>query len=99
MGYAREKFYNAIETLAGPSEQRKRLFDAFVFSLIHVNPERDLPERMRQEFSDFCKQLTRIPAQADEGTAEATIKTMSDEEVAEAVSRIVGMNHDLLSDG
>ncbi|CNJ47134.1 hypothetical protein HB991_09170 [Yersinia mollaretii] len=89
--YGWEKFHTAIHSLAGFGAQQERLLNAYIFSLSHINPDVDLPEYLREEFTELSTSLTRKPAQGDEGTAYATIYAMREDEIHQAIDSIISI--------
>jgi hypothetical protein len=56
--YAREKFYNAIRTLAvGHGDVRSRLKHAYLYNLIHIREEH-LPEKFHKDLNWIKKKMT-----------------------------------------
>lgn len=85
--YAREKFWQAVHSLATGSEDiRERLAGAALF-LSRLRPD-DLPEVLRQEFEDVLHELTKEKALGDEGTIVATTHDLTQEEGAKLAERI-----------
>lgn len=95
MNYAWEKFHVAIGSLTGARSQRARLVGAYAYSLIHLKPD-DLPKEIREQFRQFQHDMTRVPAKGDEGSIQATVDAMDDEEVQRMVDAIVSM-HDTVT--
>jgi len=88
--YGWEKLHVAVHSLAGAASQKERLVGAVVFSLIHINPDVDLPEKMRDEFKQFMQEITSVAAMRDEGTVQATIDTYDELALSRAVEKIIG---------
>ncbi|HIE4892120.1 hypothetical protein HL273_20285 [Yersinia enterocolitica] len=82
-------FYDAVNHLAGADSQRERLLNAFVYSLSHIKPEIDLPENLRTRFTKLTTLLNNKPASGSEGTAQATIFTLDESELRQAVESII----------
>jgi hypothetical protein len=90
--YTIEKFHVAVDALTGPGSQRARLANAYVSSLIRLNPE-DVPTDVRQEFED-CQSaikhaLSDPRADRDTDALEHRLDAMSDEEVQASVERVM----------
>ena len=92
LAYAHEKFSNAIRALAlGRGEIKERLTDAFVSHLGYIREERDIPEDLREEFTQLKQRVTRehpTAASLGEGWLQATINTMTQEEAVEIATEI-----------
>lgn len=96
--YAWEKFSSAIRGMAVSSKSiQQRLADAYVYNLIHVDPEK-LPGDIRADFIQLNKRLTAVAPLAGEGSVQATVSGMSDQEATEIGSRIVDMYFRVESD-
>ncbi|MFC3833872.1 MULTISPECIES: hypothetical protein [Deinococcus] len=101
LAYAREKFSVARYTLAsGTGRIQERLRDAWVYSLINVMPERDLPQKhLRAEFEQHAARITSGIPVGQEGTIAAYINTLSDEEAQEEAVWILSFIHQIADDG
>ena len=88
--YGWEKLHTAVSCLAGMGDQRKRLIDAVVSSLICINPDRDLPPEIRSDFAQFIGDVTSVKAERDEGNIRATVESLDEMGVHRAVEKIVG---------
>ena len=89
--YGREKLQNAVLSLDNVCDQRTGLLNAVVYSLIHIDPDRDLPVEIQSEFKCIMKELRTATPQADEGRIRATINEMDDTAVRDLVTRIAGL--------
>lgn len=87
--YAGEKLRGAVSTLAGDGGQKGRLADAIIGNLAHLKPEEQIPSELRRDFVAFMKQMTSAAAKGDEGTIQATIATMDEWAVTQAIDRII----------
>ena len=63
-GYGWEKLFKAVNSLAGAEDQRQRLVNAVVGSLIFITPDRDLPPKLRTTFVQFMQDITTVDAEA-----------------------------------
>lgn len=95
MSYAWEKFHMAIRSLAARGTKRARLVDSYVYHIIHVKPEQ-VPEEIQDELRQFERDITRVQAKGDEGSVQATVNTMDDDEVDRLIDRIISM-HDTIT--
>ncbi|HDX9049591.1 TPA: hypothetical protein ROW14_001930 [Yersinia enterocolitica] len=84
-----ELFHIAVYNLAGQGTQRERLLNAFVDHLINIKPEIDLPEYLREKFTELATSLNNKSASGSEGTAQATISTLNESEISQAVHSII----------
>ncbi len=89
-----ENWSKAIHTLVGMGTIQERLISAYVHNLIHIKTE-DLPEKVRERIDELSKDLTRVEPDAGEGSVEATVNKMSDEEACEYSYKILDMYCDL----
>lgn len=88
--YGWEKLQNAVSSLDDVCDQRTGLLNAVVYSLIHIDPGRDLPVEIQSDFKCFMKELRTATPQADEGRICPTINEMDDTAVQDMVTRIIG---------
>lgn len=95
MSYAWEKFHLAMHCLAGAGSQRERLVGAYVYNLIHLKAE-DLPSDIQDEFRKLGRDISRQAATGNEGTVQATVDALGDEEVDRMVKSILSM-HDTVT--
>lgn len=91
INYVWEKFYVAVQALAGGQGNiKERLLDAYISALIRLKPD-DLPKEMQQEFSMLQEELTKAEPIGNEGKLRATINSISSDRAAEIAEKIVGM--------
>jgi hypothetical protein len=93
MSYGTEKFGLAVYTLAtSPKSIQQRVAEAFMFSLINVNPDEDLPKELRAEFRALRDRVSREkPEYEGEGTIQATTRKFTDEETVDIARAIMEM--------
>lgn len=90
LDYLREKFWLAADALATSSATiQKRLLSA-TSCLISLRSE-DFPGTFRAEFDDLWHNLTRKNPVGSEGSIEATISSLSDEEAEKLAKRIFSL--------
>ncbi len=89
-----ENWSKAIHTLVGMGTIQERLISAYVHNLIHVQTE-NLQEKVRKGFDELSKDLTEIGPDSGEGSVEATVNEMYDEEAYEYSYKILDMYCDL----
>jgi hypothetical protein len=90
--YAWEKFSGAVRGMVtGTTTIQQRLGNAYVFHLVHVDPKK-LPEDIRADFIQMKERLKTVVAPvAGDGSIQATVSNLSDEEASEIASHIVDM--------
>jgi hypothetical protein len=84
-----EKLHLAVHTLAGTGTQKERLVDAVAYNLIHIIPDKDLPEELHDEFTEFKHKITSVPAKGNEGSIQATVNTLAESDVGQFVKEII----------
>lgn len=94
--YAREKLGDTVDTLAtGKGRIKERLEAAYVWSLIHVDPNA-LPDEARTMLLEVREELTRVPAVGDEGSVRATLSKMDEDRAVELVKIILDIYYRVL---
>ena len=95
--YADEKFRSAIYTLAvGSGRIKERLSDAAEIALRAYPPD-DIPLPVAERIRLLNARLTRAAAEAheDEGTVDATIRLMSEDDAADIAREIYEISSEL----
>lgn len=92
-GYAWEKLYVAVKTLAASEERlQERLAAAWIHSgarlSYSVTPY--LPNELQAEYDSIHKALTNV-SDSDRGAVAATCAAMSDDEASDLAERIVSL--------
>ena len=88
-----EKFYSAVRTLAIMDRDIKsRLTDAIVNNIAHVNPEKDLPENLRDKFNHMLEELTA------EGSFPETIAYMTNRQASNVAGEVVSLYDELVKE-
>lgn len=95
-GYGYEKSLNAMSSLIGQGDLRKRLINVFCYSLIHITPDRDLPENSRQKFMDLYAKVTEFDQVKDEGQIAASINLMSEEDLNQSAQIIFELYNEVV---
>lgn len=104
LSYAVEKFMVARHTLAiGPGRIQGRLKDAWVYSLINIQAERDIPDPdLLQEFQEHHTRMTSGTPQGDEGTIAASAHDLDDDDamaearwILEFLHRLEGLEEEM----
>ena len=89
--YAREKFWQAVDTLVGSGTIQERLARAGEYlSRLH-HPDQDLSEELREEFKAVYHELTKETATGNEGNIVATTRKLSPEEGTKLARRIFSL--------
>ncbi|XYD10514.1 hypothetical protein R1A27_08600 [Methylobacterium sp. NMS12] len=92
LDYAWEKTMVAVMGMASsPESIHQRIANAYVGSLIHIDPEQHLPLDLRPLFEEIRTALTETPAQSDEGSAVASARAMSTERATDVARQIVAL--------
>lgn len=92
IGYAWEKTMVAVTSMAcNPDSIQDRIAAAYVGSLMHIEPERDLPEDLRPLLAEIKAALTGTPAVGDEGRAVASARAMGHERATDIARKIVDL--------
>jgi hypothetical protein len=87
--YALEKLTLATQELAVSTESRpERLAGAYMFQLMPLQAT-DVSEAMWSRLEALRARLTREQPRGDEGTVQATVRQMTEEEARELISQIV----------
>ena len=90
---AREKLYRAVKTLAiTDSDIKSRLTAACVNELMHINPENDLPDHLREKFYQLHLQLTA------QGSTPETIAYMTTREASSAAAEVVSLYEQIVNE-
>ena len=88
-----EKFYSAVRTLAIMDRDIKsRLTDAVVNNIAHVNPEKDLPDDLRDKFNRMLEELTT------EGSIPETIAYMTNMKASSMAGEVVSLYDELVKE-
>lgn len=87
--YAREKFTDGLDILAHwPDDIRQGLVDAYQDEISHARSDKQLPPAIARRIHALHQRMTKVAGQGDEGSIAATVKAMTDAEVAAAVEEI-----------
>jgi hypothetical protein len=86
-GYAREKLWQAIETLVGAGPVQERLTFAADF-LLRLMPDKHLPSEHRVEFEEIKAALTSTPLSSTTGW---TPRPITDAEGTQLAQRILSL--------
>lgn len=90
LAYAHEKFRDATRTLAThPTAIKERLALALVKDVGYVQMERDVPEELHEEYQVFWERVTSGVPSSGEGTLQASVREMSDQNAVEIAELII----------
>ena len=90
--YGRQKLWQAVDALAtGTGTIQERLESAAMGLHGLRSFEDQLPVELHRELEATSQDLTKVPAQGNEGRIRATLRTMSDEEGAKLAQRIFSL--------
>ena len=90
--YGRQKLWQPVDSLAtGTGTIQERLESAAMGLSGPRLFENQLPVELHRKLEAIVEDLTRTPAQGDEGSIKATTRTMSDEEGAKLARRIFSL--------
>jgi hypothetical protein len=87
--YACEKFHSAVLSLAGEGSIQERLENAYVFSIIHLRRDNDIPEELHDDFEEIVALMTA--SNAAEGRVHAAVNAMDEIERSSVVGKIIGL--------
>ncbi len=89
-----DRFYAALNVLAGHGHIKQRLTRAFEDNLVDID-EDELPIALKQAFADLRQSVTRFAPLNGESAICATVRKMSPEEASECATQIVALYSDL----
>lgn len=89
--HAWQRFHKAVDTLATADlSLAQRLSSAWVHNLVTLRPQ-ELPDDLRDRFVVLGKKLSRVAGEGGEGAIDATVRTMTPDELRAAATEIVGI--------
>ncbi|NSZ19321.1 hypothetical protein [Agrobacterium vitis] len=94
-GYFREKLGNGVGCLVGVGDIRSRLQNAF-FSMTTVSSGGFSNPDLGAAWDEIFATVTKQPALGDEGTIVATLRTMSEDELAQVARDLLYLYERLL---
>ena len=100
IGYAREKMGVAIRYLAAsPDSLDRRLYKAMALSMTHGVSDAQqgdyLPAELLERMNSLVERMTAKEALGNEGTLQATLTTMSEEELVECANEMLDINWEI----
>src|SRR4051794_13229274 len=94
LSYAAEKYTRARDLMAtGQGVLRERLREAFIYQLLHVMPDRDLPDGLREEHEHLMAQVRRANDDVGVGRIAATVAVMTDQELTEVAAQVLSLEY------
>lgn len=90
LSYAHEKLGIAIEAMAvSPASIQQRIADAYMFNIIHIDTDQDLPPELHSLYDEISGLMTSEEAEADEGLVMATVNKMPIDTAVEIARKIL----------
>jgi len=96
MSYHVDRFYAAVSVLATHGHIKQRLMNAFGDHLDDIDEE-ELPESIREAFTNLRIEMHRVTALNGEGTICASVRKMSAEEAGDCAVSVVSLYREMLS--
>ncbi|WJV61343.1 hypothetical protein PCO87_15705 [Pectobacteriaceae bacterium C52] len=93
--YAWEKFHGAMHTLATDAPIKQRIVNAYVFNILHVNRERDIPKTILSRYDELINLITSVEPESNEGRVEATVHGMDEIKCNRTTELMIGLYDDL----
>ena len=75
---------------SSPYSMQQRIADAYTGSLIRLRAD-NFPDDLRLKFEEISKKLTSGTPTGDEGTVQASVSSMNEEEATEIAREIVNL--------
>lgn len=98
--YAYEKLFLTVDILAtGKDRIKERLLDAVISQFECLSPGKEtnfLPPELQKKYDEIMNSLTKVEAIADEGTLNATISKLNEDEAQHYAKEIVSMLFQLI---
>lgn len=96
MGYAWEKLFGAVLGMTrSTSSLQVRLADAYVYHLIHIRPEENLPEDLRPQLAEIAAAMQTQTAKGDEGDAMASALILDEMAARNLIEKVVSLYNDV----
>lgn len=89
-GYVREKLAAGISCLVGLGDIRSRLVNAFI-SITTIDGSNFSDEELGKRFDALYSRITSVSAQGGEGTIQATVNTMSEEDASDVAHELLDL--------
>src|SRR4051794_35280162 len=94
LSYAAEKYTRARDLMAtGHGVLRERLHEAFVYQLVHVKADRDLPDGLREEHEQLMMQMRRAGDVGGGGSCAETLAEMTADELHEVATQVLAFEY------
>lgn len=87
--YGWEKFHGAVHSLAGESTIQERLENAYVFHIIHLRKDNDIPIELHDKFDEVVFLMTN--ADAPEGRVNAAVIAMDEMTRSRVTENIISL--------
>lgn len=87
--YGWEKLYKTMRSLVSDGDIRDRLYNGLVNEGIHITPERDLPEEIREDFLNFLERMSPSQSSIGRTSLKTTIFALSDEEAYNGAQQLL----------
>ena len=84
-----QSLHAAVHTLVSASELKQRLESAILSNLIQIEPDNDLPEKIRDDFVGFMNEMQTHRTRDSEGAVWNAIESLDDIGRECAVMRII----------
>ena len=95
MSYHVDRFYAAVSVLATHGHIKQRLMNAFGDHLDDID-EKELPESIREAFTNLRIEMHRVTALSGEGTICASVRKMSAEEAGDCAVSVVSLYREMV---
>ena len=95
MSYHVDRFYAAVSVLATHGHIKQRLMNAFGDHLDDIDEE-ELPESIREAFTNLRIEMHRVTALNGEGTICASVRKMSAEEAGDCAVSVVSLYREMV---
>ncbi|MDO6406242.1 hypothetical protein [Pantoea phytobeneficialis] len=87
--YGWEKFHGAVHSLSGEGTILERLENAYVFHIIHLRKENDIPIELHEQFDEVVSLMTN--ADAPEGRVNAAVRAMDQMTRSRVIENIISL--------
>lgn len=87
--YGWEKFHGAVHTLAGEGPIAERLENAYLYNIIHLKKNNDIPDELHKEFDELVAIMT--DADVPEGRVNAAVHAMDEITRRTAIEKIISL--------
>jgi hypothetical protein len=95
MSYHVDRFYAAVSVLASHGHIKQRLMKAYEEHLDSID-EDELPEAIRETFSELRRDMHRVAPLNGEGAICASVRKMSPEQAGECAVSVVSLYREMI---